>query len=248
MLTVILSSRVHGNPDSNIWKMLDSLASCGANWNNCEVLIKYDTDDMDRPAPGDLPYRFPIKQYVWSRGEGRHGIHLDHFYLFAQHDPRSRFMLLVADDFTFTRKGFIEDVLSIQDEFCFVGPNRPRVEVYKDHWREPEVMNVWKHSEGPHLPCVSVRCIEVLQNYGWQSNGDGWITLLQILMFEKYGVDMWRTVAPFFKRNPTRGRSGYGPTYNNMELDGSRNPSNPYYFDLVEQQAKNLWLNMTEGK
>ena len=29
-----------------------------------------------------------------------------------------------------------------------------------------------------------------------------------------------------------------------MEMDGSKNPQNLYYFKLVEQQAKNLYLNI----
>lgn len=250
MITILLSSRVKGNKDSDIGNLLGSLQKCGGNAENCEVLIKYDTDDSEQPAEAYFSkFPFPVKKFTWSRGEGRHGIHLDHFYLFSQRNLKSRFMLLVADDFTFTRSGFIKDILAIKDEFCFVGPKRPRVEVYKGHWREPAVMNVWKHSEGGGcLPCVSVRCIEVLQNYGWQPNGDGWITLLQILMFEKYGIDMWRTVAAYYARNPTKGTSGYGPSFNNMTIDGSRNPTNQYFFTLVEQQAKNLYLNMREAK
>lgn len=250
MLSLILTSRVHGNPDSNISRLLNGLKDCGGTKDNCEVLIKYDSDDI--AAPDDEYFKqfpFTVKRFVWSRGEGRNSIHLDHFYLFAQRDMRSRFMLLCADDFSFTRKGFIDDILSVKDEFCFVGSKRPRVELYKGHWREPAVMNVWKHSEGGgYLPCVSVRCIEVLQNFGWQPNGDGWITLLAILMFEKYDIDMWRAVDPYYSRNPTQGESGYGPSFNNMVIDGSRNPANEYFYTLTEQQAKNLYLNMREAQ
>ena len=64
------------------------------------------------------------------------------------------------------------------------------------------------------------------------------------MMFERYNVDMWQTIAPFYTRNPTNGTSGYGISYNNMEMDGSKNPQNTYYYDLVAQQAKNLYLNI----
>jgi hypothetical protein len=33
-----------------------------------------------------------------------------------------------------------------------------------------------------------------------------------------------------------------------MEIGGDREPSNTYYYDLVEQQAKNLYLNIIHGK
>ncbi len=249
MLSLILTSRVHGNPDSNIGRLLNGLKDCGGTKDNCEVLLKYDSDDI--AAPDDAYFRqfpFKVKRFVWSRGEGRHSIHLDHFYLFSQRDMRSRFMLLSSDDFSFTHKGFVDEILAIPDEFCFVGPRRPQLERYRGHWREPAMMKVWKNNEGVSLPCISVRAIEVLQNWGWQANGDNWVTLLAILMFEKYGIDMWKTITPFFARNPTSGTSGYSKSFNNMEIDGSRDPANPYYFTLVEQQAKNLYLNMTEGQ
>ena len=245
MLTVILTSRVKDNKDSNMENLLSSLQKCGADKNNCEILVKYDSDDdMQPPESYFSKFPFVVKKFVWNRGEGRHGFHLDHFYLFSQRNLKSRFILLCADDFTFTKEGFIEDILSIKDEYCFVGPRRPRVELYKNNWRDPRMMEVWKHNEGVSLPCFSVRCIEVLQNFGWQCNGDNWKTLLQILMYEKYNLDLWKTIPSFFTRNPTDGTSGYGETYNNMEMDGDKNPKNEYYYTLVEQQAKNLYLNI----
>ena len=249
MLTIILTSRVKGNKDSNMDNLLTSLKECGGDDTNCEVLIKYDSDDDLQPDEKYFSkFPFTVKKFVWSRGEGRHSFHLDHFYLFSQRNLDSRFILLCADDFTFTKKNFIDDILKIEEEYCFVGPRRPRVELYKDRWKQPAIMEVWKHNEGVSLPCVSARCIEVLQNYGWQCNGDNWLTLLTILMYEKFGMDLWKTVPSFYDRNPTDGGSGYGESYNNMEMDGSRNPQNPYYFHLVEQQAKNLYLNIVADK
>jgi hypothetical protein len=244
MLSIIMTSRVKNNPDSNIHNMLTSLINCGANKNNCELLIKYDTDDDEATKVNIEDYPINIKRFCWSRGEGRHSIHLDHFYLFSQRSMKSKFVLLSADDFTFNRVGFIDDIINIEDEFCFVGPRRPRAELYAGRWRDRNIMEVWKHNEGVSLPCVSVRCIEVLQNYGWQCNGDNWITLLHILMFEKYKIDLWKSIGDFYTRNPTSGSSGYGYSYNNMEMDGSRNPENEYYYKLIEQQAKNLFLNI----
>jgi hypothetical protein len=118
------------------------------------------------------------------------------------------------------------------------------VELYSKRWKEPSMMSMWKHNEGVSLPCFSVKCIEVLQNYGWQCNADNWKTLLFILMYEKYNIDLWRTVTDFYSRNPTDGTSGFGHSFNNMEMDGDKNPQNNYYFTLVEQQVKNLYLNI----
>ena len=85
MLTVILTSRVKNNKDSNIENLLSSLQECGGNEENCEVLIKYDSDDDEQPSESYFQkFPFKVKKFIWSRGEGRHGFHLDHFYLFSQ--------------------------------------------------------------------------------------------------------------------------------------------------------------------
>ena len=249
MLTILFCSRVKDNPDGNIKRFLDSLVDSGGTQDNCEVILKYDTDDDLRPDPEFFAsYPFNIKVFTWSRGEGRHSIHTDHFYLFSKHDPKSKFVMLGSDDFTFNRKGFIEDILEIDEEFAFVGYARPRVEIYAPHWRDPQYIDVWKHNEGVSLPCMSTRTLEVLQNYGWQSNGDNWVTLICILLYTNYKIDIWTTIDPFYIRNPTDGASSYRPCFNDMEIGGSKNPINTYYFDLVNQQTKNLYLNIVEEK
>ena len=126
MLTVLLTSRVKDNKDSDMDNLLSSLQRCGADQTNCEVLIKYDTDDDRQPDESYFSkFPFQVKKFVWSRGEGRHSFHLDHFYLFTQRNRDSKFILLCADDFTFTKENFIDDILSIKEEYCFV--LKPRI-------------------------------------------------------------------------------------------------------------------------
>ena len=249
MLSIIFSSRVKDNPDENIKGFLDSLYDCGGNKDNVEIILKYDDDDDEKPPQSFFDsYPFNIKVHQWSRGEGRHGIHLDKFYLFAQHDPKARFIMAGSDDFTFNRYGFIDDILSIDDEYAFIGYARPRMELYAPNWRDERVMNIWKHNEGVSLPCMTTKTLEVLQNWSWQSGEDNWSTLLVILMYANYGMDLWKTIPSFYFRNPTDGTSQYSEGFNNMEMGGNRNPKNPYYFDLVIQQAHNLYLNIKEAQ
>jgi len=252
MLSFILTSRVVNNPDSHIFDLIDSAIECASDpKEQIEFIIKYDEDDTCKLTKKQFDDRYEdevlIKYHKWSRGEGRHAIHNDHFYLFSQRDPRSRFIMICADDFVFTREGFIDEILSIEDEFAFVGYNTPRLDIYgnKD-WLK--WIDHWKHNEGMCLPCFSTRTAEVLQNFGWQCNADNWQTLINILLKSEYDVNIWHTIEPYYARkyNMT-GASGYGPTFNNMEIDGSRNCGNPYYFDLVKQQVKNLYLNMKHG-
>ena len=48
MISIILSSRVKNNPNSNIHRLLRSIQSCGGDMKNCEGLIKYDSDDDEQ--------------------------------------------------------------------------------------------------------------------------------------------------------------------------------------------------------
>ena len=228
--------------------LIDSAIDCSDNPSEqIEFIIKYDTDDEKRLKEEDFArYKdvIQVKYHCWSRGEGRHAIHNDHMYLFTEHDPRSRFIMVCADDFVFTRPGFIDEILEIQDEFAFVGYNTPNLNLYgRSNWLN--YIEHWKHNEGMCLPCFSTRTAEVLQNFGWQCNADNWQTLINILLYVNHGVNIWHTIAPYYQRKYNcTGASGYGPTYNLMEIDGSRNCANPYYFELVKQQVKNLYLNM----
>jgi len=245
MISFILTSRVKGNKDSNIGRFLDSLRDC-TRPENVEVILKYDTDDDQRPSDEFFKrYPFPIKVFTWSRGEGRHAIHEAHPYLFTQHDPRSRFITISADDFTFVRKGFDDDILNITDKYCFVGEVRIPVEQMVGRWLEPHIIKMWLHSGGvPYLPCLSVGMAEVMQNFGWQCNFDNTVSLLHVMVYEQFGLDVFRTVPHYYERNPTDGASGYSPTFNNMCTDGIRIASNAYYFTLLRRQARNIGLNV----
>src|SRR5262249_57923198 len=130
MISIIFCSRVKDNPDSNLPRLLDSAVTYIApeERDQIEFLIKFDDDDDQRVPDAVLArYPFPIRTFVWSRGEGRHHLHHAQEYLFAQRDPRSRFCLMTADDFYFTHSGFVSEILNIPDEFVILGPTPPPI-------------------------------------------------------------------------------------------------------------------------
>jgi hypothetical protein len=249
MISVIFCSRVAGNPDSNVKRLLDSAVAhtLPEERRSLEFLIKYDEDDGDRP-PDDFfaAYPFAIRTFVWGRGEGRHHLHHAQEYLFAQRDPRSRFLLMTADDFYFTRAGFVSEILAVQDEFCIIGRNRPPIEAWAGRYEEESAIRQWVVSFGGLSPVISTRLIEVCQNFGWQSNVDSWLMGLSVVLYSMYAIVIWRAMEPFYDRG---GGPGLGdtPTYNNMELTGIHGPDNKYWFELVRRQARNLYLNMLHG-
>jgi hypothetical protein len=249
MLSVVFCSRVKDNPDSNLPRLLESALEHvrPEERQHIEFLIKYDEDDDARP-PQDFFNKFPwpIRTFVWSRGEGRHYLHHAQEYLFTQRDPRSRYLLMMADDFCFSRPGFVSEILAIKDEFCILAPTRPPIESFAGIYENDQAIRQWVFSFGALAPVISTRFIEVCQNFGWQANVDSWLMGLSIVLYDLYGVVLWRTMPPFYERGGGWGM-GDTPTYNNMELTGLRGPDNKYWFELLRRQARNLILNMEYG-
>jgi hypothetical protein len=249
MISVIFCSRVKDNPDSNIKRLLDSAAAYTSpeERKRLEVLVKFDSDDDLRPPDSFFAgYPFPVRTFVWSQGEGRHSLHNVQEYLFAQRDPRSRFCLMMADDFKFHRPGWVSEILDVKDEFCIIGPLRPPIESFAGIYENEEAIRRWVVAFGPLAPVVSARLIEVCQNFGWQSNVDSWLMGLSVVLYDLYKVVIWRPIERFYERGGGQGL-GDTPTYNNMEATCLKGPLNKYWFELVRRQARNLYLNMVHG-
>src|SRR5947209_2201460 len=243
MLSVLFCSRVKDNPASNLPRLLDCAVAHvrPEERAHIEFLIKYDDDDDQRPPESAFAaYPFRIRTFVWGRGEGRHYLHHAQEYLFAQRDPRSRFCLMTADDFYFTRTGFVSEILAVPDEFCIMGHNRPPIEAFAGIYEQESAIRQWNVAFGEMSPVVSVRLIEVCQNFGWQSNVDSWLMGLSVVLYDMYRIVVWRAMQPFYERG---GGPGLGdtPTYNNMELTGIHGPDNKYWFELVRRQARNRY-------
>lgn len=249
MISILFCSRVKDNPDSNIARLLDSTVATTTpeERGRIEYLVKYDADDDARPPESLLQaYPFPVRTFQWSRGEGRHYLHHAQEYLFTQRDRRSRFILMMSDDFYFTRPGWVSEILAVQDEFCIIGRNRPPIEAFAGIYEQEPAIRQWNLTFGAMAPVLSTRFVEVCQNFGWQSNVDSWVMGLSIVLYDLYGLVIWKTLPEFYERGGGWG-TGDTPTYNNMELTGLKGPSNKYWFELLRRQARNLYLNMVHG-
>lgn len=244
-----------GNPDSNIKHLIDS-AVCTVDptdYNKIEFLIKYDWDDTQRLSQDSFSnYPFPCKLFVYERGEGRHHTHHTCEYLFANRNPSFKWVMNMSDDFHFTRKDWLKDIESIKDEYMIVGYTRPTFEINSvcDVYRKCFPVNFdMDNGIGNYCPLMTTKLIEVAQNFGWQPNPDAWMVLLQMTLYRKYGFLLWKQIPQFYQRNGGYG-SGDTPTrpntdiYNNMTISGSRLPRNHYLFNLIDQQARNIYLNI----
>jgi len=109
LISITFASRVKYNPDSNIERLLQTAldTTTKEEQKQIEFLVKYDRDDDLAPRDKSFSsFPFQYKTAVYDRGEGRNFIH--HFieYMFTLHDPKSRFILVLADDYFFTRPGW----------------------------------------------------------------------------------------------------------------------------------------------
>jgi hypothetical protein len=255
MLSIIFASRVKDNMDSQLKNLLDSTFMCvdRDDYPKIEFLIKYDWDDDNRPPDSFFAqYPFTIKPFVYARGEGRHYNNHHCEYLFANTNPSFKWVMNMSDDFVFTRKDFLKELEAIPDPYMVVGYTRPSFELNAKNnvYRQNFPVNFEHHNGiGELCPIFSRKLVEVSQNMGWQPNLDAWVVLLECTLYQMYGILLWSQIPKFYQRTGTWG-SGDTPTfpgtdiYNNMTITGARLPKNPYLFTLIEQQAKNIYLNM----
>lgn len=256
MLSIIFASRVFGNEDSQIKKLLDSTIKCTdkEDYNKIEFLIKYDHDDLHRPHDKFFShYPFPIKTFTYARGEGRHYNHHHCEYLFANRNPSFKWIMNMSDDFIFTRKGFLKDLEIIKDKYMIVGHTNPTFSKNTEVYRKHHPINFEENNGiGAYCPLITADLVNVCQNMGWQPNLDAWIVLLEVTLYRKYGFCLWNKIDQFYERTGGYGDSGDTPTYpskeiyNNMTITGKKLPQNHYIFNLIEAQAKNIYLNMVD--
>ena len=207
MISVLFCSRAKENPDCGLERLLDSTVACTtpAEQKQIEFLIKFDSDDDKRlPDSFFAKYPFPVRTFCWARGEGRHALHHAQEYMFAQRDPRSKWCLMTADDFYFNRSGFVSEILAVPDEFCILGHRRPLIECYAGVYEQEEQIRDWVVSFGPWSPVVSARLMEVCQNFGWQANVDSWLMGLSVVLYDMYGIVLWKQHEEFYARGGGR--------------------------------------------
>lgn len=259
MISIVFASRKKDNPYSNLQLMFDSLVSLHSidELLQVEFILKFDNDDTEHIDPSIfLSYPFRIKYVTYERGEGRHDIHNVLNYLFSLRDMKSRFFLNMADDFIFTRP-FIQEVLDNNNEYAIIGGARcPRRGEYIAPNLNSNFRDVHSFISGvaEYCPIISTKVVEVVQNIGWQSSIDIWAVMLAIALNNLYNINIWHDMVSFYGRND--GSKPGNPdikdahaaryVYNDMEWSAYGPTKNTYFYDLVAQQAKNIYLNMKE--
>lgn len=230
MISIILASRVINNSDSNISRLINTTIETMEPGDNVEFLIKYDSDDSERPSDEWFRQSFPIpvRTFTWSRCEGRHSIHEFQQYLFTRANPHAELIYNTSDDFVHSRKGWVREALEVarQFKYCMItgcGYTRtvhsdtsiqcvlagPAESFYNERYPNWEAMN-----DGEYLQCLQNRYLllqltcpmwsrpflECAQNMGWQANSDSWLSLLESIFYDTYGQKLLKRIPAWYER------------------------------------------------
>lgn len=183
MYSVIISSRKKDRPDSNLPKLLDSFIeyTTEEERTNSEFLIKFDTDDNERPDLESYKEKLSIKEYTWDRHGGRHSLHEVQNVLFKFVDDKVTWVQVIADDFEFTMDGFVDTIL--KQPIQYIG-----------------VIVVDARITNGYAPCFSRKFLEICGGcFGPDSNVDEFVSELLKVM-EKNGLNLGVPMLPYYRR------------------------------------------------
>ena len=133
IISIAFSSRFKNNANCNLLKCLDSIVKTTTKEERerLEVLIKMDLDDTS--IPDEIIKTFTVihkgkyfllhrnykgihtRIFIYSRGEGRSDLHNALSYLGTMVSYESAVIMNIADDFIFTKSGWVTNTLNLYD-------------------------------------------------------------------------------------------------------------------------------------
>jgi len=218
-------------------------------YNQVEFLIKFDNDDkVAKARVNELSkYPFQIKSFFYNRWEGLATANYHLSFLFLYRDITSNFIGMVGDDAVFLEEATtcLFDTLQAQVNNKYAIISSTEHELNTDYQTN---QNNWILSVDDY-PIVSSKIIEISSGYGFQANVNNWVSLLQNILYYKYNVNLNHRIIKYAARDNRQVKHfANDKEYFNKEffISNERYCTNPYYFTLVEQQARNIYLNMKE--
>lgn len=255
LLTILLIYR-HMRDEQILYNFFDSFIKVMNNEDlrKVEFLIKVDMDDLFSISEfclnKFLQKRYPkliIRLFAFRRWEGKPVLNYQYWYLFTQRNISSTYMTWVVDDCEFF-KNIIPDLIKEKDKYVIYLSNthtKERLELMKDYRNNPARM------VSP-FAIISNKIIEIIGNMGISMSTDGWISLINIILYTKYKINIVKQNACVQLVNTRNYKNNYNYQKTLFNVDfvysGTAIPENKYYFNLVEQQARNIYLNMLADK
>lgn len=261
LITFLLCYRLNHVPDgdNDIFSFFDSFIKYipELDHSKFEFIIKLDKDDLAAHKLlielNTLKISYPslnIYFIVYNRWNGRATLYLNYAYMFSKRNPVSQAIGFVTGDCLVTRNFLpeLEQALNSREKDYFIFSSQLDEEKL-EYSRRYRHVNHWAGGGLTEpFPIVSAHLLEVIGGMGWQSNIDNWLSLLNVICYHKYNFLLYKkTALPYIELNPIPQKL-IGDDYDNafnldMYTSISKAPENPYYFNLVEQQALNIYLN-----
>lgn len=220
-----------------------------------EFLIKFDSDDNKFLTLIKEFSRFPLKirLFSYSRWEGMETAHYNYTYLLNRINSESKFIIFCGDD-SVPKNLNISILEKFKDNNYLFFSSLPRMSetewLAKSSYTPPfskcmNDLNSLRLVE-PY-PVISRKLLEICSGAGFCSNVDGWLALLNVILFNKYNILLTKNLPNLmFSRDNTQKQDMFE---DNFTSNWNRDMENlPYYFDLLNQQAKNIYLNIKEDK
>ncbi|MBA7679142.1 hypothetical protein ES703_87425 [subsurface metagenome] len=256
MISLLVCSRISGNKNFALFNFLDSLKRMSSNYENFEVLVKFDSDDrkVKRLLPKLDTYPFKVKHVIEPRGRGYADLHIFYNSLFSQVDKRSVVIGAMADDFEIIQQGWDEIILSKTNVFpdqIFIIHGRPHPPHLRKDYQERKFyldfdINSLDKFYIDEAPLWSRKLLETCGGLGHSPFTDAWTVMLEYYLFHRCGIN--RTI---FLEQPIEIRRIRKEVDSIVSLrywtDRANNfafMKGRFYNTLVEQQAVNIYCNI----
>jgi len=255
MISLLVCSRISGNKYWSLLNLLDSLKQMSTNYENFEVLVKFDSDDkkVGRVLPKLDTYPFKIKYIIEPRGRGYLDLHVFYNRLFSQVDERSVVIGAVADDFEIIQEGWDEIILrktKIFPDQIFIIHSRPHPPQTRQNYQEQKFSLDFDINSLEDLyiideaPLWSRKLLDICG--GLLNETDCWTLLLEYFLWHRCGIN--RTI---FLDQPF----SYRKTRDDIDQQSATRwwtdrawifglLRSHFYKSLVEQQAVNIYCNI----
>ena len=254
MISLLVCSRISGNKNFGLLNLLESLKRLSSNYDNFEVLVKFDSDDkkVRRVLPKLDTYPFKVKYLIEPRGRGYLDLHVFYTRLFSLVDKRSLVLAAMGDDFEIIQKGWDEIILSKVNIFpdqIFVIHGRPHPPTSRKDYQERKFYLDFDINTLEDLyiideaPLWSRKLVDICGGFGNTSTTDCWTLSLEYFLWHRCGINRTIFLEQPFSYRKTRD-----------DVDQQISPRwwtdrawifafirSDFYKTLVEQQAVSLY-------
>lgn len=257
MISLLVCSRISGNKNFLLPNLLESLKRMSSNYENFEVLIKFDSDDkgVSKVLPKLDTYPFKIKYIIEPRGRGYVDLHVFYNRLFSQVDERSIVIGAMADDFEIIQEGWDEVVLSKTNVFedqIFIIHGRPHPPSSRRNYQEQkfyldfDINNLKELYIIDEAPLWSRKLLDTCGGFGHLSFTDAWTLILEYFLFHRCSINhtIFLEQPIIHRRLNEKIDKQSAPRWWTDRANNFAFVRSGFYETLVEQQALNIYSHI----